>query len=282
MVASYVYDAWGNHKVYDANNIEVTSSSHIGTINPFRYRGYYFDTETGLYYVKERYYDPKISRWVNADNAVAAVGGNIKGYNLFSYCFNNPVNMNDQTGNWPNWIKNTVKSVAKNIVKPVVKAVQNTLSKVDSTYSTGINVSGTPSAFIFNLQAGVSIDTKGNVAIQGSAGGGVTTGSPGASITAYRSATNAPSIDNLNGPGYQIGGSVGIPVYGVPVAAGGDFNIIPDDELGTVYFGTTTNVGLGTPGGEFHVEWGETSTWKETRFNIFDVAKNIYIKVMEW
>ena len=41
-------------------------------------------------------------------------------------------------------------------------------------------------------------------------------------------------------------------------------------------------MGFGTPGGEFHVEWGETATWNATRFNIFDVSKDVYIKIMEW
>ena len=275
IMAEYVYDAWGNHTI-------TTDIGGIGTLNPFRYRGYYFDTETGLYYLKSRYYDPQTGRFINADIVIAGVGGSIQGYNMFSYGFNNPVNMDDQTGHWPKWVKNTVKWATKNIANPVVKMVQKVLSKVNVTYSQGINVSGTPSAFIFNLQAGISIDAKGNVAIQGSFGGGFTGGSPGASITAYRSVTTAPSIYKLNGLGYQIGGSVGIPVQGIPLAVGGDFNIIPDDILNTIYLGATTNVGFGTPGGEFHVEWGETATWTATQFNIFDVAENIYIKIMEW
>lgn len=275
IMAEYVYDAWGNHTI-------TTDISGIGTLNPFRYRGYYFDTETGLYYLKSRYYDPQTGRFINADIVIAGVGGSIQGYNMFSYGFNNPVNMDDQTGYWPKWVKNTVKWATKNIANPVVKMVQKVLSKVNVTYSQGINVSGTPSAFIFNLQAGISIDAKGNVAIQGSFGGGFTGGSPGASITAYRSVTTAPSIYKLNGLGYQIGGSVGIPVQGIPLAVGGDFNIIPDDILNTIYLGATTNVGFGTHGGEFHVEWGETATWTATQFNIFDVAENIYIKIMEW
>ena len=190
--------------------------------------------------------------------------------------------MTDPNGNWPKWIKKAVKWVAKNIVKPVVSAVQDALSKVDATYSQGINISGTPSAFIFNLQAGISIDTNGDVAIQGSVGGGLTGGSPGASVTAYQSITNAPSIDKLEGSGYQIGGSAGVTAYGVPVAVGGDFNIIPDGVLNTTYFGATSTVGFGTPGGEFHVEWSETATWNATRFNIFDLANYLYIKIMEW
>ena len=272
-VANYSYDAWGNL---------LSSSGTLASINPLRYRSYYYDTETGFYYVSSRYYDPEIGRWINADNVIAGVGGDLKGYNLFAYCFNNPVNMDDQAGNWPKWIKNTVKWVAKNIVKPVVKTVQKTLSKVDLTYSTGVNVSGTPSAWIFNGQIGVSMDTKGNVAIQASGGGGITGGDPGISITRYQSVTNAPNIDKLNDAYYQVGGSIAVPIEGVPVAAGGDVMFMPDPALNTGYFGLTGNVGFGTPGKEFHVEWGTTVTLPYTQFNVYEVARSVYITIMEW
>ena len=271
--ASYTYDAWGR---------VISSTGALAEINPFRYRGYYYDGETGFYYVSSRYYDPEIGRWINADNVIAGVGGDLKGYNLFAYCFNNPVNMDDQAGNWPKWIKNTVKWVAKNIVKPVVKTVQKTLSKVDLTYSTGVNVSGTPSAWIFNGQIGVSMDTKGNVAIQASGGGGITGGDSGISITRYQSVTNAPNIDKLNDAYYQVGGSIAVPIEGVPVAAGGDVMFMPDPALNTGYFGLTGNVGFGTPGKEFHVEWGTTVTLPYTQFNVYEVARSVYIKIMEW
>ena len=271
--ASYTYDAWGR---------VISSTGSLAEINPFRYRGYYYDSETGFYYVSSRYYDPEIGRWINADNVIAGVGGDLKGYNLFAYCFNNPVNMDDQAGNWPKWIKNTVKWVAKNIVKPVVKTVQKTLSKVDLTYSTGVNVSGTPSAWIFNGQIGVSMDTKGNVAIQASGGGGITGGDPGISITRYQSVTNAPNIDKLNDAYYQVGGSIAVPIEGVPVAAGGDVMFMPDPALNTGYFRLTGNVGFGTPGKEFHVEWGTTVTLPYTQFNVYEVARSVYIKIMEW
>ena len=101
-----VTDASGNDKSGDA--------SFIGNLNPFRYRGYYYDTETGLYYLQSRYYDPEVGRWINADSAIPVPGGSIQGYNLFSYCFNNPVNMSDESGHWPRW---------GNILKAAVYAV---------------------------------------------------------------------------------------------------------------------------------------------------------------
>ena len=257
-------------------------AASLGKLNPFRYRGYVFDEETGLYYVSSRFYNNEIKRWLNADKTIFVITTKLKGCNPFAYCFCNPINMVDHRGSWPQWIKNYVKWVATEIVKPTTKAIQNALSETNFTYSKGINISGTPSAFIFNVQAGISIDSKGFVAIQGSAGGGVTGGSPGISITAYESISNAPSIDNLEGLGYQVGGSAGFPVYGVPVAVGGDFNIIPDSAKNNTYLGVTSNVGFGTSGAEFHVEWGETVTWNATRFNIFDVARNLYAKIMEW
>lgn len=94
--------------------------------------------------------------------------------------------------------------------------------------------------------------------------------------------TNAPSIDKLTGLGYQIGESHGFKAKGVPLSFGGDLNIIPDNKLNKVYLGSTTNAGFGTPGTEYHVEWGETSTIKGSQFNIFDVAKNLYNNVMGW
>jgi RHS repeat-associated protein len=69
----------------------------IGTINPFRYRGYYYDTETGLYYLQSRYYDANTGRFLNADGQV---NDGLIGTNMFVYCGNNPVNMVDSDGHF--------------------------------------------------------------------------------------------------------------------------------------------------------------------------------------
>ena len=101
VVANYNYDAWGNViSVTDANGAAITDSTHIANVNPLRYRGYYYDSETGFYYLQSRYYDPAVKRFINADdsNILLDDQGNILQYNLFAYCFDNPVNMHDEDG----------------------------------------------------------------------------------------------------------------------------------------------------------------------------------------
>jgi len=106
-VVQYDYSAWG-----EVLAITGTMADTLGQTNPIRYRGYYYDSETGFYLTGTRYYDPEIGRFINADNQISGVGSDIRGYNLFAYCFNNPVNMSDPTGNWPRWITATVAAVA--------------------------------------------------------------------------------------------------------------------------------------------------------------------------
>ena len=93
-VATYNYtDAWGNHTVSYTNGGASTGAQY----NPFRYRGYYYDTDLGMYYLQSRYYDAKICRFINADSAFYH---SMPGYNLFAYCGNNPVNRYDSTGKY--------------------------------------------------------------------------------------------------------------------------------------------------------------------------------------
>ena len=108
----YSYDAWGKVTgVTDLSGNEITDPEDIGYRNPLRYRGYYYDTETGLYYLNSRYYNPEWGRFVCADDVVSGTGEAVNGYNLYSYCFNNPVNLDDQGGNWPKWVSGAVNIV---------------------------------------------------------------------------------------------------------------------------------------------------------------------------
>ncbi|MBE6946287.1 MAG: RHS repeat-associated core domain-containing protein [Ruminococcaceae bacterium] len=106
IIAKYSYDAWGKLlSVTNANGTSITSSSHIANINPLRYRGYYYDAETGFYYLQSRYYDPAVKRFINAD-ALPSTGQEFAGYNMFAYCGNNPVTRSDIQGtSWKDFVE---------------------------------------------------------------------------------------------------------------------------------------------------------------------------------
>ena len=89
VVASYSYDPWG--KI-------ISSSGTLANVNPLRYRGYYYDSETGFYYLQSRYYDPAIGRFINADSYASTDMVGLLSTNMFSYCENNPVMRVDPTG----------------------------------------------------------------------------------------------------------------------------------------------------------------------------------------
>ena len=91
-VVEYAYDAWG--KLISTTG---TLASTLGANNPFRYRGYYYDTETGLYYLTTRYYDPEVCRFISAD-VYMTTGQGVLGGNMWAYCGNNPVNRYDDGG----------------------------------------------------------------------------------------------------------------------------------------------------------------------------------------
>ena len=100
-VARYTYDAWGKVlTVKDASGNNITSTAHIANINPFRYRSYYYDTETSLYYLQSRYYNSEVGRFINADELDFQTKIKVAEDNLFTYCINNPVNLNDVSGRW--------------------------------------------------------------------------------------------------------------------------------------------------------------------------------------
>ena len=132
LVVTYTYDAWG--KLVELKD---TTANSIGTQNPFRYRGYYYDTETSLYYLQSRYYDPDTGRFISADGQL---NEGVLGYNMFAYCENNPVNMSDESGHWPKW-STVLKATAIAVTAvAVVAAVAVTVSTFGAGSVAGVAV----------------------------------------------------------------------------------------------------------------------------------------------
>ena len=95
LVASYSYDGWGNCVV---NNL---TTSNIGDLNLFRYRSYYYDTETGYYYLNSRYYDSSVGRFINSDEiSNLGVNNDVQSLNVYVYCANNPIYRYDIQGDF--------------------------------------------------------------------------------------------------------------------------------------------------------------------------------------
>ena len=91
----------------------MTGDLTLGQENPFRYRSYFFDQESGFYYLQSRYYDPMMGRFISADSQI---NPDVNGGNVFAYCGNNPVNMADPDGHWPRWVKTVVTVAAAAVV----------------------------------------------------------------------------------------------------------------------------------------------------------------------
>ena len=118
-IVEYRYlDAWGNHSVFSRKvihrssisdsiidgtieNVPNTDPSFIGNINPFRYKGYYYDKETGLFMMGQRYYNPEWGRFIQPDDIEYLDPQSINGLNLYAYCFNNPIMYIDSSGHFP-------------------------------------------------------------------------------------------------------------------------------------------------------------------------------------
>ncbi len=142
VVAKYVYNAWGEHKVLNPDGTENTSASFIGNVNPFRYRGYYYDKALKLYYLVTRYYDPVVGRFISQDSFEYADPDTINGLNLYAYCNNNPVMNVDPTGTWWwdvfwNVVSAIVGTVVGVVVGVVVTAVAGPVAGIAAGIATG-------------------------------------------------------------------------------------------------------------------------------------------------
>ena len=131
-VVTYTYNSWGL-----LTNKTDTTSINLSTINPFRYRSYYYDEETNLYYLNSRYYNPEWGRFVNEDGIMRS-NNVITSSNLFCYCNNNYINYSDASGMFFEKIKNAVKKATsvlkREITKAAAKSPKSTLTIGSTSY----------------------------------------------------------------------------------------------------------------------------------------------------
>ena len=136
-IAEYAYDAWGNCTV-------LQDTDGIGTFNAIRYRGYYYDVETGLYYLMSHYYDPATGRFLSPDDVSYLDPETINGLNLFAYCGNNPVMNTDPEGHaWWQWLVAAVVVVAAVAISVATAGVAATViaGTVGAAVSVGAELS---------------------------------------------------------------------------------------------------------------------------------------------
>ena len=201
--------------------------NHIANVNPIRYRGYYYDTESGLYYVGSRHYDPQVCRWINADDSEILLEDqdNLLQYNLFAYCFNNPVNMFDPTGEaWWHWALGAavvaVCAVATVVTCGGFAAAAGAVAAVGSGVAAATTASTIAagafigSATVYGMAVVTAASTsssvkefndKGNWGTVAATAGGAVVGGAGAYISTrtpttkvYRSVSNAEAQDIKN------------------------------------------------------------------------------------
>ena len=118
-VVNYRYDSWGKL-------ISITGSmaDTLGKDNPYRYKGYYYDDETGMYYLKSRYYQPEICRFISADDEDVLIDthANLSNKNLYLYCDNNPIIKVDEEGQIATWLVSAALGAAVNVAASFIIA----------------------------------------------------------------------------------------------------------------------------------------------------------------
>ncbi len=151
LVVKYSYTAYGT-----ITEITGSLASTIGAHNPFRYKGYYYDTETTMYYCKTRYYVPAWCRWLNADSIEYLDPSSINGMNLYAYCKNNPIMYVDQNGNMPTWAKWLVGGLVLAGVAAAAVLTGGLAATIAGSALTGAIVNGT-----LGVASGIKLDENG-------------------------------------------------------------------------------------------------------------------------
>ena len=137
IIAAYVYDAWG--KLLNINYLDEENSEHNKIVNatPLRYRGYYYDNETGYYYLQSRYYDPELCRFISADSFEYINTSNFFSTNAYTYCWNSPIAFDDEEGNTPKLSVNTASLIdfLSNVNIKISESLQKNFEKLQGKFN---------------------------------------------------------------------------------------------------------------------------------------------------
>ncbi len=169
----------------------------MAEINPLRYRSYYYDSESGFYYLQSRYYDPNTCRFINADS-YASTGQGFLGYNMFAYCGNNPISRVDESGEF--WATNLVKvGVGVALIAGLAVATVatgGTAAVICGAALSGAITGGVSSAAIGAVSGGLSGGWEGALdgACSGFLSGTILGGITGAATSGLNIASGATTI----------------------------------------------------------------------------------------
>ena len=202
-MVEYSYDAWGNQQVSGSNTT-------LGNLNPFRYRSYFYDTETELYYLNTRYYDPIYCRFINMDSFDYADPEQLNGLNLYVYCANNPVMGYDPEGTtaWWEWLLLAVAVTAVVVAGVVATVATGGTALVAGGIAIGGSVAGVTDIVGQGLSKGWDNISVGEVAasifIGGTVGGA---GGAGMASGAYTAGAFALAGGGSSSAGTAIAGA---------------------------------------------------------------------------
>lgn len=170
-IVSYEYDSYGKIKsIKDGLDNIITDTNNIAYINPFRYRSYFYDDETGLYYLNSRYYNPTWGRFINADGILGA-NNDILSYNLYAYCSNNFINYSDVFGsglfdlvlNFGKTLKKIYDTVKKYVAIEYTQTIYSDDTKLACPVNYGYHVTTTTTIGNKNAPFKITIKDKNEI-----------------------------------------------------------------------------------------------------------------------
>ena len=243
LVVEYKYDAWGKLLATTGSLADT-----LGRRNPFRYRGYIYDEESELYYLRSRYYASLINRCISADIFVMPEK-DLRNSNMYSYCRNMVTCGIDPDGT--KWWQAVLNWAAEKIVEPIVNGVESLIGDVDMTITLGFSITALIGFWTYSASVGISMDFEGNVGVHGSVATGLTTGNVSLGVAGFVTVTNAPTVHAIEGDSTPIGATA---AFGPRASV--DAVMFESDE--NEYYGVSVGIGAATPKLEGHATIAHT------------------------